>query len=541
MNKKILIPVAFSSILLTALGFNREAKSCIADGAIVLDVEKIQALSHKDGVVVSMAQPDIQKYWDSNVNDINNLKNLYEMNNDISSFANNANNHDYVRALYDRWDDFKPTNNVLSWKSNVKATSYDITVSLNADLTKSVYEEKGLTEQFFEIKNPYSNTHYFWQVTAHTNGGEVKSSIFDFKTSDFKRTVNVPTVSNTRDIGGFSGALGEMKQGLIYRSGRLDDVTEIGVSTLNELGIQTDLDLRKNGEGLKNPAKLPNYYLRTIIQYSPGFSKTNRESMIEAVKVFCEPSNYPVIFHCAVGRDRTGTLAMLLQALAGASKDYIIHDYFTSMWSVTGAYDKGLSDLNLAPVNETLSFIESFGNSLMSGAENFLRKDESNIGLTDEEIQKIRDIWSGKIDVEHEIKPFKASENYEGKAFVNVKALGHKDTSMFVDKGVVIPAPYELSSGLGWFTKEGSFSFANAIKDNTYIYADYVSSYIVTIHFIGQNKEDVVLNVKSGDVVKFASYEVDGYNMLVLSDTGKEITRLEVNRNASINVIYTKK
>ena len=83
------------------------------------------------------------------------------------------------------------------------------------------------------------------------------------------------------------------------------------------------------------------------------------------MRVFTNPDNYPVMFHCAVGRDRTGTLAMLLQALCGASKEYIIHDYYTSMWSVTGAYQKSVSELNLTVVNDTLTALENFGDDIV--------------------------------------------------------------------------------------------------------------------------------------------------------------------------------
>ena len=541
MNKKILIPIIFSSLFITALGFNKNTDVCIADGTISLDVDKIQALSHKDGVVINMLPSDILAYWSDASTNLENLRDHYEMNKDISSFSKNSNNHNYVRSLYAEWDDFKPTNNVLTWKTNVKASSYDIVVSLDAELTSAIFEEKGLLDQSYTLVNPYSNTHYYWQVTAHTLDGDVKSTIFDFYSGDYKRTIDVPTVSNTRDIGGFTGTFGTMKEGLIYRSGRLDDVTDIGIEALNALNIQTDLDLRKKGEGLQNPANLPNYYLATIQQYSPGFTEENRENMINAVKVFVEPNNYPIMFHCAVGRDRTGTLGMLLQSLAGASKEYIIHDYYTSMWSVTGAYEKSLSDLNLGIINETLNTIQSFGSSLTSGAENFLKKDGSGIGLTYEEIQRIRDIWSGKIEVSHKIKPFKATDNYEGKAFVNIKAVGHKDISLMVDKGSIINAPYELSNSFGWFSNGEAFSFANAINNTTYVYADYVSTYFVTIHFIGLNKEDVIIQAKSGDIIRFNSYETNGYKMLVLSDEGKEITRVDVSRDTYVNIIYSKK
>lgn len=547
MNKKYLIPVLLSGIALTGLSFKAFIKSVQANDSIIFDVDAIQALSHKDGEVVNFVNDDIASYWDSDATDVDNLKNLYEMNTDIESFITNSFDHKYVRELYAKWDDFKPVNNVLSWQSNIYATSYDVIVSLNAEMTEALYEEKGLTETNYEMTNPYANTHYYWQVTAHTNSGDVKSSIFDFYSGDYKRTVNIPSISNTRDIGGFTSKYGTMKQGLIYRSGRLDDCDETATEALRQLDIQTDLDVRNNGEGSKNPANLPNYYLRTLQTYFNNFNDEYRPALIEAVRIFADPNNYPVIFHCAVGRDRTGTLAMILQALCGASKEYIIHDYFTSMWSVTGAYQKSLEDLNLSIVLETLEHLENYGDSLTSGVENFLKaKEDENthemIGLSDEEIQSIRDIWSGKTIVEHGPKTFKAEENYEGKALVKIKAVGHKDTCMMVNKGTKINAPYELDASMTWYSNGELFDFNNPIDDETFIYADYVSQYVIVIHFVGlYTKEDEILRLNSGDVISMDVYEVEGLTMLAISDEGREISKLKVTRDAYINIIYSAK
>lgn len=546
MNKRLFVPILVSGLLLSGLSFSKAINAVYADDVIYLDNESIQALSHSDGVVVNFVNDDLLAYWNNDATDIETLKTLYEMNSEIESFISNSYDHEYVRELYAKWDDFKPVNNTLTWRSNVRANSYDVVVSLNPELTEALYEAKGLTDTKYTMANPYSNTHYYWQVTAHTDNVDIKSTIFDFYSGDFKRTVDIPTISNTRDVGGFTGKYGLMKEGLIYRSGRLDDVSVKANEALAQLDIQTDLDIRNNGEGSKNPAHLNNYYLRTLQTYYNNFNDQYRPALIEAVRVFANPDNYPIVFHCAVGRDRTGTLAMILQALCGASKEYIIHDYFTSMWSVTGAYQKSLEDLNLTVVNDTLTQLENFGDSLNSGVENYLKeKEDPNthemIGLTDAEIQAIRDIWSGKTEVEHGPKSFKASENYEGKAFVSIKSIGHKDVSMMVSKGTKINAPYELDESLSWFVNGQPFSFDNPINETSYIYADYANQYYITIHFAGIAKQDEILIRTAGEVISLDQYAIDGFDMLAISDEGKEITRLEVSRDAYINIVYMKR
>ena len=546
MNKKLFVSLILSGLLFSSLSFKKGFNASYASDVINFDVNAIQALSHRDGMTVNFVNDDLLEYWNSDVSDIDKLRSLYEMNSEIESFPSNSFDHEYTRNLYAKWDSFKPVNNTLTWKSNVSANSFDVVVSLNPELTEALYEEKGLTDTSYTMANPYANTHYFWQVTAHTGSGDIKSSIFDFYSGDYKRTVDIPSISNTRDIGGFTGVYGTMKQGLIYRSGRLDDRDETCREALEQLDIQTDLDLRNHGEGLENPANLPNYYLKTLLSYYQDFREENRPNTIEAVRVFTNPNNYPVIFHCAVGRDRTGTLAFLLQALCGASREYIIHDYFTSMWSVTGAYSKSTKDLTLNIVNQTLDALDAFGDNLTDGAEKFLKQREDLnthelVGLTDEEITAIRDIWSGKTSVSHGFKTFEAEDNYEGKAFVKIKALGHQEVAMMVTKGTKINEPYQLDSSMMWFSDGKSFDFNNPINDMTFIYADYAIQYVITIHFAGIARQDEILRMNSGEVLTMDKYVLDGFDMLAISDEGREISRFEATRDAYINIIYFRK
>src|SRR5260370_41936188 len=41
-------------------------------------------------------------------------------------------------------------------------------------------------------------------------------------------------------------------------------------------------------------------------------------------------NNHPLVFHCSVGKDRTGVLAALLLAAAGVIDEDIVHDYTLS-------------------------------------------------------------------------------------------------------------------------------------------------------------------------------------------------------------------
>ena len=201
--------------------------------------------------------------------------------------------------------------------------------------------------------------------------------------------------------------------------------------------------------------------------------------------------------------------------------------------------------LNYSIVNETLNILEGFGDSINSGAVNFLKQREDLnthelVGLTDEEIQSIRDIWSGKTPVKHGFKTFKAEENYEGKAFVKIKAVGHKDIALMVDVGKKIEEPYQLGNSLMWCMNNKPFSFDTPINESMTIYADYLSQYLVNVHFVGITKQDLKLNLNYGETILMSRFIEEGYDMIALSDEGKEISKLQVTRDAFINIVYFK-
>jgi len=76
-----------------------------------------------------------------------------------------------------------------------------------------------------------------------------------------------------------------------------------------------------------NPATAPavvpllDIYKRSIREYSANYAT--------AVTKLAN-ARLPAIFHCFLGKDRTGILAAMLLSLAGVSREIIIHDYSLS-------------------------------------------------------------------------------------------------------------------------------------------------------------------------------------------------------------------
>ena len=65
-------------------------------------------------------------------------------------------------------------------------------------------------------------------------------------------------------------------------------------------------------------------YLYRIRQ--PEFGKR----LVDSLVLIADRNNHPLVFHCSVGKDRTGVLAAMLLAAAGVIDEDIIHDYTLS-------------------------------------------------------------------------------------------------------------------------------------------------------------------------------------------------------------------
>jgi len=114
----------------------------------------------------------------------------------------------------------------------------------------------------------------------------------------------------------------------------------------------------------------------------------------KVLRVFADPSNFPVLFHCTHGKDRTGIVCCLLGLIAGVHHEAICQDYVQSGMQLKAAkmmYQLPLEDHLMdervisAPydaVGELIRYIQS----KYGGIEGYAK----SIGITDEELHAIR-------------------------------------------------------------------------------------------------------------------------------------------------------
>lgn len=242
---------------------------------------------------------------------------------------------------------------------------------------------------------------YYWKVKVEKESGEqVFSKVYTFKMQAYVRSIKIDGVSNVRDLGGSVTSDGKtVKYGIVYRSAQLEGVTEKGKLQAKRLGIKTDLDLR--GEfGALSPlgesVKRINYSAPWYVDEKSGNENTGLNGDPKYVQAFAaemktcaDPANYPMIFHCSLGRDRTGTLAAMLLAVCGVERADIIREYELSWFSEISCNNPYIK---ISAITKLCNFIESQnGADFKEKATNFCL----SIGVTQNEIESIRSILLG--------------------------------------------------------------------------------------------------------------------------------------------------
>ena len=290
----------------------------------------------------------------------------------------------------------------ISFYAEGEARSYTLSLALNKEMDGAVEYELETTT--LHLDDLLVNTKYYWQVEAdYENGAEI-SGVYTFTTANTPRTIQIDGISNTRDVGGkltLDG--GKIRQNMIFRSARVEYITELGKKQVAEkYGIKTELDLRRDdelfeaqkqgisalGENIKYIHISAPYYMGNEVGID---IEKNQPNLAACIKVFAQADNYPVLFHCTAGRDRTGMISMLLQGFLGVSKRDIYFDYETSIFS---HYGGGVSASTVAELvsclGETYRYVQSFApqGTYAEACEAFLL----HIGVTAEELSSIRSI-----------------------------------------------------------------------------------------------------------------------------------------------------
>lgn len=207
-----------------------------------------------------------------------------------------------------------------------------------SDFISIVPSSKNVFREFFKLK--------------------INNSISGIVSNRFFYTKNI---QNLRDIGGCFTINGQqMKWGRLYRSGEICNLTQKDEDVLDSLKIKTVIDFRNKKQSTCYPDQLDsdityiqlpievNYFNTEIMNRIQDETFLKGDAIIymqdayrniienysgqyaKFFDVLSEPNNYPILFHCGWGKDRTGLAAYFLLKILNIEAGYIEDDYMFS-------------------------------------------------------------------------------------------------------------------------------------------------------------------------------------------------------------------
>ena len=286
------------------------------------------------------------------------------------------------------------------WTQDNTAEAQYITWSESSDFANAVTQSVPIESASFEIYNLIPGRKYYCKVIAENGEGTSQLANFSFITSGQMRHLKAEGTANVRDLGGWTTESGKVvKYGKIFRGAEWNgghNLEPEAIDALRQAGIKAELDLRSDSEA-KNITKsvLGNdiTYKRTPLGQTASHMEglTNSKSTYKTALQFvltCVKNNKPVYFHCAIGRDRTGTLAFLLEGVLGMSKSDIYKDYELTNFSYFNTpCSKGQLDAMFAMI-EALD-----GETLEQKFRTYLT---TEFGLSNEAIDNFREQMLGE-------------------------------------------------------------------------------------------------------------------------------------------------
>ncbi len=282
------------------------------------------------------------------------------------------------------------TYNVTELPINLSVVGAELELSEGDNVKTYGFSDGSNKIDIYNLKVDTKYDHRLYLTMSNGSKIEVAGS---FNTAKTPRILNIDGTVNVRDIGGMSVNGGKkIKQGMVYRGSELDGAVEkkycISQKGIDEmrttLGIKFDMDLRLSTDNVAGinalgESVLHKYY--GTVAYSEIFNDENKVNIRKVFSDLSDRNNYPVYIHCTYGRDRTGTICYLLEAILGASDGDMLKDYeisaFTDSYVDSESFENFTRQINMLEGNNTAEKVEVYLKSC---------------GVTEQQIEAIREI-----------------------------------------------------------------------------------------------------------------------------------------------------
>ena len=253
-------------------------------------------------------------------------------------------------------------------------------------------------DYYLTITNLRPNANYHFEVKA---GSKMLTS-GSFKTTGHVHQLFFSSgVRNARDLGGWKTKDGSktVKYRKIYRGGRMEKskLTTSGKRDILAEGIRAQLDLRGESDVLsESPIEGIEFCAPVIEEGYTSLLKDDQEKAKQCIQFImkCVREGKPVYFHCSLGRDRTGTIAMIILGILGVNEGEISKEYELTQFAPHGwaTSDKETTKMTRkADYKSAANYIWSLAGengSFSDGMQAYLL----SIGITQAEIDEFRNL-----------------------------------------------------------------------------------------------------------------------------------------------------
>lgn len=289
-----------------------------------------------------------------------------------------------------------PPTYTITWTADASAGALNLHVS-EGSWSRDYSLSAGTGSQ--DITNLVPGKEYKWTVTSTASGKTVAQG--SFKTRGLLHQIYFePNLRNGRDLGGWKGLNGKtIAFRKLYRGGVMSKnyLNENGRKEMLAEGIRAELDLQE-AKSASTSSPLGSDIAFYAPHFESGYNHMVRDNQPKVRDTFMWVvarlrEGKPVYFHCWSGRDRTGTMAVLLLGALGVNesdmaKDYELTYFSPKSWSMyEGKYQHTRNNYSYPSIRKTI-FNETDSGTYPERIVKYLLK----IGVPQKDIDDLRSI-----------------------------------------------------------------------------------------------------------------------------------------------------